>query len=188
MDQLDALSRSADLFESKLGVVDAESLSGPTPCEGWDVAELIRHSIAGSTMSAALLRGATRDEAIAILGATHLEDDLVAQFRRSADDLAAAFAEPGALERSVAHPAMDMPATQLLGFRIGDNLVHAWDLARAIGADETLDDALVEMVWENMQPMRPFIGQVGQFGTGPSEAYADAPLAIQLLDFMGRRP
>jgi uncharacterized protein (TIGR03086 family) len=188
MDNLDALARSADLFESKLSAVPASSMTNPTPCEGWDVAELIRHSIAGATMSAGLIRGATREEAVAMLAGTQLDTDVVAQFRRCADDLASAFAEPGALERTAAHPAMDMPVAQMLGFRIGDNLVHAWDLARGAGIDETLDDELVAMVWESVQPMRPFIGQVGQFGEGPSGDRDDAPLDIQLLDFMGRRP
>ena len=188
MDQLAALARSADLFEAKLAAVPSTAMQHPTPCESWDVAELIRHSIAGATMSAALIRGASREDAIAMLADTQLDTDAVGQFRRSADDLATAFAEPGALERIVAHPAMDMPAAQLLGFRIGDNLVHSWDLARSTGGDETLDEELVELVWESVQPMRPFIGQVGQFGAGPSEDYADAELAIQLLDFMGRRP
>ncbi len=188
MDQLTALARSADLFESKLVAVTPSAMGDPTPCEGWDVAELIRHSISGATMTTALLGGASREEAIAILETTTLSDDLVDQFRRCADALAAAFAQPGALERTVAHPAMDMPASQLLGFRIGDNLVHAWDLARAIGADESLDEEVVALVWESVQPMRPFIGQVGMFGDGPSDAYTDAELTLQLLDFMGRRP
>ncbi len=188
MDQLNALARSADLFEAKLAAVSPTAMQNPTPCEGWDVAELIRHSIAGATMSAALVRGASREDAIVMLAQTQLDDDVLGQFRRCADDLAAAFTEPGALERTAAHPAMDMPVAQMLGFRIGDNLVHAWDLARAAGIDETLDDELVAMVWESVQPMRPFIGQVGQFGTGPSGENDDAPLDIQLLDFMGRRP
>lgn len=188
MDQFEALSRSADLFESRLVTVPPSAMHDPTPCAEWDVAELIRHSIAGAEMSAALVRGASRDEAIELLTGFTLDQDHVGQFRRCADDLAAAFAGTGALERIVAHPAMDMPAAQLLGFRIGDNLVHTWDLARATGGDETLDDELVELVWESVQPMRPFIGQVGQFGEGPSADDLDAPLVIRLLDFMGRRP
>jgi uncharacterized protein (TIGR03086 family) len=188
MDQLDALARSADLFESKLSAGAPTALQNPTPCEGWDVAELIRHSIAGATMSAALIGGASREEAIAMLADTKLDEDLVGQFRSCADALSVAFAEPGAMERTVAHPAMDMPVAQMLGFRIGDNLIHAWDLARGAGLDETLDDELVALVWESVQPMRPFIGQVGQFGQGPSGSRDEAPLDIQLLDFMGRRP
>lgn len=188
MDQLAALARSADLFESKLRIVPPTAMHDPSPCEGWDVAEVIRHAIAGATMSAALIRGASRDGAIDMLAATALDEDVLAQFRWAADDLAAAFAEPGALDRTVAHPAMDMPAAQLLGFRIGDNVVHAWDLARGAGIDETLDADLVALVWESVQPMRPFIGQVGQFGEGPSGELEDAPLDIRLLDFMGRRP
>jgi hypothetical protein len=40
-----------------------------------------------------------------------------------------------------------------------------------------------------MQPMAPFIGQTGVFGSGPSgDVAADAPLQQRLLDFTGRRP
>jgi hypothetical protein len=84
---------------------------------------------------------------------------------------------------------MDMPGAQLLGFRVGDLLVHSWDLARAIGADESLDPEVVAVVATNIEPMRPFIGQVGMFGDGPSgtlDKSADAQTA--LLDLMGRRP
>ena len=33
----------------------------------------------------------------------------------------------------------DLPGAEILGFRIGDITVHAWDLARALGVDEALD-------------------------------------------------
>jgi len=48
-----------------------------------------------------------------------------------------AFGASDATERIVHHPAMDMPGAQLLGFRIGGLTLHAWDLARASGGDET---------------------------------------------------
>ena len=89
MDQLEALARSADLFEAKLSAVSPTAMANPTPCDGWDVAELIRHSIAGATMSSALVRGASREEAIVMLAQTQLDDDVLGQFRRCADDLAA---------------------------------------------------------------------------------------------------
>ena len=95
----------------------------------------------------------------------------------------------GALERVCAHPAGDFPGTVLLGFRIADDALHAWDLARAIGADETLPAELVEHVWDGIQPMLPIIGSVGVFGDGPSGTVAeDAPMQVRLLDATGRRP
>jgi hypothetical protein len=62
----------------------------------------------------------------------------------------------------------DIPCAQFLGMRVGDALLHAWDLARAIGADDRLDPELVTQVWTAMSPMAGFIGQSGFFGSGPS--------------------
>jgi hypothetical protein len=104
-------------------------------------------------------------------------------------ELAASFAAPGARDRICHHGVGDIPGEQLLGFRTADYALHAWDLARAIGGDEQLDDALVEELWLVMSPMAPMIGGSGQFGTGPSgDLDADAPLQARLLDLSGRRP
>lgn len=189
MDNLDALPIATAELERRLASVQPTDLDTPTPCEGWTVRDLLRHVMAGTTMTAAVLRGASREEAIELLDATTLEDDLLAQYRTAVAEQAAAFAEPGALERIVHHPAMDMPGAQLAGFRVGDHTVHAWDLARAIGGDESLDPRVVEVVWTTIQPMLPMIGAVGVFGEGPSGTVPeDAPMQTLLLDAMGRRP
>lgn len=189
MDNLVALPLAAAGFERRLVAISPSDLDAVTPCDGWTVRDLLTHVIAGSIMSAAVLRGASRDEAVAVMGSISLADDFVAQYRDAVADQASAFAEPGNLERTVAHPAMDMPGAQLAGFRVGDLTVHTWDLARATGGDEQLDEAVVEVVWGNIQPMLPIIGAVGVFGEGPSGTIADdAPLQTRLLDAMGRRP
>lgn len=189
MDTLDALPLAAAGFDRTLVAAGDLDLDAVTPCDGWTVRDLLVHVVAGSRMSAAVLRGASRDEAMSIVGSTTLDDDVVGQFRRAVADQAAAFAEPGALERTVAHPAMDMSGAQLAGFRVGDLLIHGWDLARATGGDETLDPEVVGVVWTNIQPMLPMIGAVGVFGSGPSGTVPEAaPLQDRLLDAMGRRP
>lgn len=83
----------------------------------------------------------------------------------------------------------DLPGAEILGFRIGDLTVHAWDLARALGVDEALDAALVALVWERLEPMAPVLGSIGVFGEGQSgQVGADAPVQARVLDAMGRRP
>jgi hypothetical protein len=48
---------------------------------------------------------------------------------------------------------------------------------------------VVAVVATNIEPMRPFIGQVGMFGEGPSGTLDDnADAQTALLDLMGRRP
>ncbi|HMC39818.1 MAG TPA: hypothetical protein VKI19_09165, partial [Acidimicrobiales bacterium] len=74
------------------------------------------------------------------------------------------------------------------GMRTGDALLHAWDLARAVDADDQLPADLVSEVWAHMSPMAGFIGSSGFFGSGPSgEVSEDAPLQTRLLDLSGRR-
>ena len=188
MDPLDALAAAQAEFDRRLHAVADGDWATPTPCEGWTVRDLVIHVVGGCTMSTRLLHGASVEEALDGVRADP-GGDLRDDFAQRAEEQAAAFREPGALERVVHHPAMDMPGAQLLGFRIGDMALHAWDLARAIGADEALGDELAAHVWETLEPMAPFIGQVGVFGSGPSGSVGeDAPLQVRLLDLSGRRP
>ena len=189
MDNIAALPIAAAHFEAVTALVTSGDLAKPTPCGDWTVQQLLDHVVGGNAMAAALIGGATREDAIALLTTAVAGNNPLAAVQDSMRAQAAAFADPAALELTVQHPAMDMPGSQLLGFRVGDLLVHSWDLARAIGADETLDPEVVAVVATNIEPMRPFIGQVGMFGEGPSETLADnADAQTALLDLMGRRP
>ncbi len=194
MEPFVALDRARAEFERRLDSVGPDQWSEPTPCEGWTVRDLVQHLVVGDKMTVFLLSGASRDDTM-----THLRDwhqaesgsstgELLASFRTTADAQAAALRQPGALEPIVHHPAGDVPGTQLLRFRIGDMTLHAWDLARAIGADDQLDLELVEDVYTSMVPMAPFIGTIGVFGSGPSGEVDDtAPVQQRLLDLSGRR-
>ena len=75
-------------------------------------------------------------------------DDPVAACERSVRSIRAAFAEPGALERTVHHTIGDMPGRQLLVQLVADCTVHSWDLATAIGVDPGLDEQLIELSYE----------------------------------------
>ena len=140
-------------------------------------------------MSVALLLGASANDASRLNRADALGSDPVGAFARSADDLDAAFRDEGVLDREVHHPRGDIPATQLLGFRITDYTLHGWDLARALGVNEALSVPLVGVVWEMLSPIAPFIAGTGVFGEGPSDTVRDdATLQRKLLDVSGRRP
>jgi uncharacterized protein (TIGR03086 family) len=189
MEPMEALARADAQFARVIGAVTVDDLDAPTPCEEWSVRDLLRHVIGGNRMSVVLLEGGSREDAIAVFRDDLLEDDYLVAYEDSVADSRDAFAEEGALARTVHHPMGDIPATQLLQFRTGDLTLHAWDLARAIGADENLDPGLVAFVLEGMLPMASLMGSVGVFGEGPSGAVADdAPAQQRLLDLAGRRP
>ena len=101
----------------------------------------------GNRVFADALRGrpVPSREALAELATTdQLGPDPVAAHRSSADDLLAAFGEPGALERPMTVPFGTVPGVVALHLRITEALVHGWDLARATGQVLARDDDLVE--------------------------------------------
>lgn len=140
-------------------------------------------------MVATLAAGGSRDDAIAVLGTDHLGDDPIAALRAALDEQLAAFAEPDVLDRVFSHPAGDLPGALMLQFRLTDLVVHQWDVARAIGADETLDPVLTDELWASIEPMAPMMAASGVFGAGASgELGPDASSGLRILDAAGRRP
>jgi len=189
MSPLEILDRSAAGFASVLAQVGDDQWHVPTGNEGQDVQALVDHVIGGNRMATAILRGGTREDGLAQFARSAADVDRVVAFDESRREMAAAFAEDGAMDRIVAHPASEMPGSMLLGFRIGEYALHGWDLARAIGADDTIDPDVVEALAEILTPMAGMMAASGMFGDGPSGSLPDdAPLQMKVLDISGRRP
>ena len=190
MDLLTALEKATDDFTRRVRGITPDAWSAPSPCEGWDVRTVVNHVVAGNIMAARLLDGAAKDAAIeGLFSADLLGADATAAVASSGEEQLAAFRRPNALEMTVHHPAGDIPATMLLGFRLGDVVVHGWDVARGSGQSEELDADAVEALWSSMQPVLPMMAARGVFGAGASGTVPDdAPLQVRLLDAMGRRP
>lgn len=183
------LQRAAAGFRWAVGQIGDDQWELATPCDGWTVRQLVGHVAAGCRMTAALAAGATRQDAIRVLGVDHLGDRPLEAIDAALAAQRAAFERPGIESQVFQHPAGDMPGAQAIRFRVGDLLAHQWDLARAIGADETLDESLVLEVWQSISPMVPMMAASGVFGSGPSGTVVDdAPMQLRLLDAMGRRP
>ena len=125
MDQLTALGVARGEFERRLRQVGPGDWDRATPCGEWNVRDLVVHVLGGTRMASALVGGCSREQAVELLTGEPFPEDVIATFTEVADLQARAFAEPGALERTCAHPAGDFPGTVLLGFRIGDYALHA---------------------------------------------------------------
>jgi uncharacterized protein (TIGR03086 family) len=184
----DLLQTVSDDFRNVVSTVAPEQWDLPTPCPDWTVLELIGHVVGGSQMATSLVGGASRIDAIGLLATDFVGTDPLGAVDTALAAQRHAFDQPGIENVICQHPAGDMPAEQLLGLRIGDLLIHSWDLARAIGANEQLSADAVQRVWDDTAPMAPIIAQLGVFGDGPSGTVPDdAPLHERLLDLMGRR-
>ncbi len=189
MEDLAALERATAEFDRRLRAVPAGAWGAPTPCRAWTVRDLVNHVVAGNRMAVRLLDGVPREESLDPLGHDQLGDDPLLAWEQSAQAQRAAFGAPGALQRRCHHATGDISGAQLLGFRVGDLVLHGWDLARGAGGDEQLDGWLVTYVWEQLVRRAPALRATGLFGEGPSGTVGeDAPLQQRLLDLSGRRP
>ena len=188
MDALASLDRSAARVVELVAATDRSQWELPTPCTEWTVRELIGHLLGGMVGYTELLRGASAQEfrAAAQQAAASGDDDLTAAVTEAAARAREAFAEPGALERVVHHPMRDMPGAQLLGLRIGDNVVHAWDLATALGLPPRIDEELAEQVYQGLVPMAAVLPATGLFAAPRGELPPDAGPQERLLHVTGR--
>ncbi|MCS5718642.1 TIGR03086 family protein [Herbiconiux sp. CPCC 205763] len=69
--------------------------------------------------------------------------------------------------------------------QVSDVTIHTWDLARALGVDERIDEELIEHVWTVFEPQRDTLEASGLFSS-PVAVPDDAPLQSRLLALTGR--
>ena len=91
----------------------------------------------------------------------------------------------GALDRG---PMTGMPKHMAMGLATADVLVHGWDLARAIGADDTLPEAAVDAVHIGLAQAPPDMIRNPQVFGPIVEVPADASAQDKLIGFVGRQP
>jgi uncharacterized protein (TIGR03086 family) len=185
MDAFEALSSANAEFEARLRLVRPSDWTRPTPCDAWDVHALVNHVVGANRRYTMLLGGASAAEVDATRSTDHLGDDAVAAFRATAAELTDAFCHEGVLTRTAHHPAGDRTGAELLDMRVLDVIVHAWDLARAIDADERLEPGIVSFVLA-CAPGLIAGSRPGSFTTPADELPPGAPTQARLLHLAGR--
>lgn len=154
----------------------------PTPDTEWNVRMLVLHVVQEQQWVPQLLAGRTIQQAKRHLD--RLGDDLRAEWRLYS--LAATAAWKEARPDALVNLSYDtVPVIDYLREQTSDVAIHAWDLARATGADETLDPALVEAVWTVFEPQKDTLATSGLYAL-PVELPDDAPLQSRLLAVTGR--
>ncbi|MEV8388868.1 MULTISPECIES: TIGR03086 family metal-binding protein [unclassified Streptomyces] len=179
-----AFTEVIDTVARLVEAVEDEQWSAPTPCTDWNVQQLVDHLVAGQHTFAVVMRA---EPSLPALDAGPVPGVLKETFRASAAALVAAFAGPGALERTVRAPIGEVPGSVALHLQTIEHLVHGWDLARAIGEKALLDHATVERETEFAR------GLVAQLPSGPGSPFepsriapGDAPAIDRLAALLGR--
>ena len=99
-----------------------------------------------------------------------------------------ALGKEGTLDKVVDVPGMGQsPVHRLLPTLTTDVLIHTWDLARAVGADDALDPELCRLAYERALPFDEVLRSSGMFGAKVAMP-EDADLQTKLVAFFGRDP
>jgi uncharacterized protein (TIGR03086 family) len=160
--------------------------SDPTPLPGWDVRELINHIVNEERWAPPLFGGSTVEAVGDRFDGDILGEDPLATVDEAATEALAAVRVEGAVEGVVHLSFGDHPGEEYAMQLAADHLVHSFDLARAVGADETLDPQAVDAVlhwFDGTEAAYREMGVIGPRVEVPDGAGAQA----QLLSRFGRR-
>jgi len=167
-------------FDAAVRAVTPDKWEAQSPCEQWRARDVVAHVVEGHRGVIAAVRGGEPEP----LGAD--EDPRLAweKASRAIDEITG---DTQAIAKEIDGPTGKMPAGQVIGrFVTMDLLVHTWDLARAVGADERLDEDTVRQAYEGLKPMDTMIRQPNVFGP-KLEPPVGADLQTEFLYFLGRR-
>jgi uncharacterized protein (TIGR03086 family) len=182
----EAAANHADIaegFTRRVKGVSAEGWQAPSPVEGWKARDVVRHL---TSWLPGFLEGGSD---VRLEPVPSVDDDPEAAWKAHADQVQHLLEDPATEDRIYRSPMMgDMPLSHAIDrFYTADVFMHTWDLARATGQDDTLDEQRCKAMYEGMLPLDDLLRSSGQFGPRVAVA-ADAPYQDKLIGFIGRQP
>jgi uncharacterized protein (TIGR03086 family) len=176
------LAWSAGWVHDLLGALEPEDLSAATPCAAWDVAALVSHLVEGNrSMASAVAWGAPVPLPVEP-GA-----DPSGAYRAATQALVDAFAEPGALRRYVTADGEDVLVEVVQLVAISEQLLHGWDLARALGSSSSPAPEVVAAALQVLPPLAAARAGLGYYAA-PVEVAETAADMDRLAALFGRQP
>jgi uncharacterized protein (TIGR03086 family) len=185
-DTIDIFNRSVEEFDRRVKLVQDDQWELPTPCSEWSVRDLVNHVVNEDKWVTPLMEGKTIAEVGDAFDGNLLGNDPAGAWNAASGEARTAISEPGALERTVHVSFGDISGEFYARQLFSDHLIHAWDLARAIGDIEKLDAELVEVCFADLKPIEEALKGSGLYGE-KVEAREGADTQSKLLAVVGRR-
>jgi uncharacterized protein (TIGR03086 family) len=159
-----------------------------TPCEGWDVSQVLSHLVGVVGKFRIAAEGGTPQRGDADPG----EVDLVDAYRQASAGLLAAWRAPGTLDSTRDFGGQQLPAAFMLGMHRTEVVLHGWDMAKGIGRTDDLDPELAEIALAFARGMlrteyRGTSAEGKHFGH-EVPVPKEAPAYDRLAGWMGRSP
>ena len=183
MDATTALTRTNALVADMVEQLTPEQRELPTPCDEWNVHELIAHMCGSMQMVAGALQGqAPPSEPPDFLAGGPAAGWAAA---RSAIEEAAT---PEALAATHQMPFGEVPGEMAVAVIAADGITHVWDLAQATGIEHGISDELATFALQAWTPVVPAEGRSGDGFKAVVEVASGASVVDQLAGYTGRDP
>jgi uncharacterized protein (TIGR03086 family) len=183
----DVLDDAHQALRSVVAGVPAKSWHLPTPCDRWDVTQVLQHAAGDQLAYVAKLTGGPGPAYDAFAPSGTLDGSPAELLEPALAASAAAFAavDPSDAEVPVPLPPFTLPAELAVQAAALDAAVHAWDIAVATGQPSPLTPSLAAALRPVAQALvEPLRG----FAFGPAIEPASEPDdAAWLLNHLGRR-
>ena len=178
--------RAVDQYGGFVAQIGDDQWSSSTPCTEWDVRTLVNHLVNENLWMPPLLAGKTIEEVGDRFDGDVLGDDPKQAWKQAAEEAVSAADEEGVLTRTVHLSFGDFPGEGYIQQVLIDHVIHAWDLARGIGANDELDPETVKYAYEFLEPQAEAWRAGGALGD-KVEVDESADLQTKLLALAGRK-
>jgi uncharacterized protein (TIGR03086 family) len=183
------LTEAHDSLRAAVRGVPADGWTRPTPCERWNVTQVLQHAAGDQAGFAGVLTGGPMptEDPFAPSGTLDRAPTVIADEAMAASASAFATVAPDAGDVPVPVPPNKLPAEFAVAACALDASIHAWDIAVATGQPSTLTDAqaraLRPVAEAIVEPLRNYGAYAAALPTEPTDG-----AAASLLRFLGRNP
>lgn len=155
----EAFRLAVEAFDAKVRATPPERWSDPSPCEGWTATDVVHHCVGNLRGLMAVLAGgdfmAAREQPVD-------GDSVTAWADASAAALAAIGGAPAGATVEIA--GNEVPFGAITDGIMRDLVIHAWDLARAVGGNEELPAEAVRHATAAMEQVGDAMRRPGGYG------------------------
>ncbi|MFL6205036.1 MAG: TIGR03086 family metal-binding protein [Acidimicrobiales bacterium] len=168
-------------FTRRVDGVSAGRWDDPAPCEGWVARDVVRHMV--EWMPAFLEAAGGPPLAVT----ADVDVDPAGAWVALRDGLQGMLDDPAVASSELAHPYAGTHRFDagIDTFFTNDVFMHTWDLARATGQPEQLDEAMAAEMLAGMEPIDGVLRQSGHYGP-KVEPPPGADATTRLMAFVGR--
>ena len=195
---------AVEIAGSVIAAVRPDQMTEPTPCNEFDVRQMLGH-LTGVLQKVALIGRGESPMGFPEYLTDIADDEWLATWTAAAHDVQAVFSDDALLDTVLQLPWAQLPGGVALRMYTSEICVHTWDIATATGQSPAWDDAVVAVGFDAMRIGLPVEGREASFEEArkhmpPSEREwtppfapaveisTDAPLIDQLAAWTGRHP